>query len=213
MSRNTSPRLQPLIPSLSAMSYDDDDSNYLDEFGNEVRINTKRNIKQTKQGRFTIVEEFTPPRSPPASLFPVNSYGEDPDYLDEFGYEVRINKKRPTERQTQMGRFTIVDEISPKSDPKKSKKKSKKSYVFYPRQKVGRFTVKSITKPIPRPSSKSPKIKITGFSARLVPKPRSPPKSPKIKITSLKLKSKSPLAADPRSPKVKIGRFTIKKVK
>jgi len=151
----------------------------------------------------------TSPRSPPASLFPVNSYGEEPDYIDEMNNEVRINRKRPNERQ--VGRFTIVDDISPKSDPKKSKKKSKKSYVFYPRQKVGRFTVKSITKPIPRPSSKSPKIKITGFSARLVPKPCSPTKSPKIKITGLKVKSKSPLAG-PRSPKVKIGRFTIKKL-
>ena len=141
----------------------------------------------------------TSPRSPPASLFPVNSYGEEPDYINEFGYEVRINRKRPNERQ--VGRFTIVDEISPK------KSKSKKSYVFYPGKKFGRFTVKSVTKPIPRPSSKSPKIKITGFSA---PKPRSPTKSPKIKITGLKVKSKSPLAG-PRSPKVKIGRFTIKK--
>ena len=122
----------------------------------------------------------TSPRSPPASLFPVNSYGEEPDYINEFGYEVRINRKRPNERQ--VGRFTIVDEISPK------KSKSKKSYVFYPGKKFGRFTVKSVTKPIPRPSSKSPKIKITG----------------------LKVKSKSPLAG-PRSPKVKIGRFTIKK--
>ena len=32
-------------------------------------------------------------RSP--SLIPARSYGDDPDYIDEEGYEVRYNKTKP----------------------------------------------------------------------------------------------------------------------
>jgi hypothetical protein len=119
----------------------------------------------------------------PLSLFPVRSYDSEPDYIDEFGNEVRINRNRPNERQ--VGRFTIVDDISPEIKPKKSKKSKKnKPKSSSPKlnvgQKIGRFTVKYI---------KSPS---------------------KIKLGELKLiTSRSP--RNSRSPKFQIGRFTIKK--
>ena len=131
----------------------------------------------------------------PRSLFPTRSYEDEPDYIDEKKNEVRINRKRPNERR--VGRFTIIDEISPplaSLGKKKSKKwsrnkasyetiygKTTKDVHFYPGQKIGRFTIKSVTK------SQSPKIKLYGLK-RIV---RSPKNS--------------------RSPKVQIGRFTIRK--
>ena len=173
-----------------------DDADYTDEMGHEVRINRKNpNIKQTQKGRFTIVEDDT---SPP-TLERIKSYGDDADYIDERGHEVRINRKNPNIKQTQKGRFTIFEDDTspPKPEPKK------KSYDFYPGQKLGRFTIKSVTNIVPRSRShsKSPKNRL--ISSPLVPRSR---KLKFIDLTKVNYKS-------PQGPSVKIGRFRITKLK
>ena len=92
--------------------------------------------------RFTIIE-------PTPQLFRNRSYDSEPDYIDEMGNEVRINKNRPNEKR--VGRFTIVDEPTIKRKKKKSNKKSlvgklTKDVNLYPGKKIGRFTVKNVTK-------------------------------------------------------------------
>jgi hypothetical protein len=136
----------------------------------------------------------------PLSLFPVRSYDSEPDYIDEFGNEVRINRNRPNERQ--VGRFTIVDDISPEIKPKKSKK-SKKSKKNKPKK-----SKKSKKSKKNKPKSSSPKLnvgqKIGRFTVKYIKSPS------KIKLGELKLiTSRSP--RNSRSPKFQIGRFTIKK--
>ena len=151
-----------MIPFIAQKSYEDK-YDYIDEYGNEVRINRKRpNEKQV--GRFTFVDEVDPKKS----------YEDYYDYIDEHGNEVRINRKRPNEKQ--VGRFTFVDYI-PSHSKKKSRKKKAKSQKLkrnspksspkikgfasenvnlYKGKQVGRFKILSLKK------SSSPKIK--GFN-------------------------------------------------
>ena len=136
------------------------------------------------------------------SIRPKKSYEDFPDYINEYGQEVRVNRNRPNEKQ--IGRFTIIDEITPTKNyndqqftdviiPKKNEQFSgvigtvTKHIKLYPNKKIGRFTIKSITKQ----KAKSP-----------IRKRKSAIKIISVKIISPKRKSVSPK---------KIGRFTITK--
>jgi hypothetical protein len=177
---------------------------YKDQRGNEVRIN-RLNSRIRQVGRFTIVE----PEPEINELRPTRSYDSDPDDIDQWGNEVRINRKRPNERQ--IGRFTIVDEpMQPLIVGRMTKKTN-----LYPGQKIGRFTIKSVSKPPPKKrnsKSKRPNSPRRPNSSRRPNSPRrsNSPRRPKSLMTlgELKIKrSNSPR----RSPLVKIGRFTINK--
>jgi hypothetical protein len=58
-------------------------------------------------------------RSP--SLIPVNSYGDEPDYIDKEGNEVRYNKTKPV-KKTNKGRFTVVEPFTSTHDIREIKK-------------------------------------------------------------------------------------------
>jgi hypothetical protein len=168
------------------------------------------------------------------SLFPVRSYDSEPDYIDEFGNEVRINRNRSNERQ--VGRFTIVDEISPDVQPSLLTSRSYHSEPDYidkfgnevrinrnrsNERQVGRFTIVDEISPERKPKktkkrskknkpkSLSPKqLKVGQQIGRFTVKYINPPS--KIKLGELKLAtSRSP--RNSTSPRYRVGRFTIKK--
>lgn len=175
------------------------------------------------------------------SLFPLQakSYEDYPDYVDTHHQEVRINRKRPNEKQ--VGRFTIIDDIEPI-----------KSYEEYPdyinehgqevrinrkrpnERQVGRFTIVDY---IGGSSDSEPKIigkiskhinlypnkKVGRFTIKSVVispsksrqskrRSRSPCRrstSPRIKLSTLRMKFPKRTSFS-GSPK-KIGRFTLTK--
>lgn len=183
------------LPILKPHKSYEDYPDYVDEHGQEVRINRKRpNEKQV--GRFTIIDELEPHKS----------YEDYPDYIDEHGQEVRINRKRPNEKQ--VGRFTIVDDDITYEDyinknVSKIVGKITKNINLYPNKKVGRFTVKSITIGSPRPRSHSPRPKRKSRSPRRSTRSSRSPRRSGIKFTNLRIASSSPKKGK------KIGRFTL----
>jgi len=184
------------LPILKTHKSYEDYPDYVDEHGQEVRINRKRpNEKQV--GRFTIIDELEPHKS----------YEDYPDYIDEHGQEVRINRKRPNEKQ--VGRFTIVDDDITYEDyinknVNKIVGKITKNINLYPNKKVGRFTVKSITTGSNPPRrSHSPRRKRTSRSPRRSTRSSRSPRSG-IKFTNLRISSSSP-----KKGSKKIGRFTL----
>ena len=134
-----------------------------------------------------------------ASLIPVNSYGDEPDYIDEKGHEVRYNKTKPL-KQTNRGRFTVVEPFSSIHNIKEIKKTIrnlkpvKKTIVKNPEKfyelndrQLGRFKVKiapitSISRPRKprspsRPIVNSPSRPRSSSRSRTKPRSSSRPRT------------------------------------
>ena len=183
-------RSPSLIP---ARSYGDD-PDYIDEEGYEVRYNKTKPLKQTQKGRFTIIEplssihDIKEIKNTIRDLKPVNSYGDDPDYIDEEGYEVRYNKTKPL-KQTQKGRFTIIEPLSSIHDIKEIKKtirnlkkQEKKIIVKNPEKfyelngkQIGRFkvTIRPMSPPRVKSRTRAPSRS----------RPRSPSRSRPLSVS------------------------------
>jgi len=179
----------------------------------------------------------------PLPLRAKRSYDESPDYIDTHGQEIRINKKRPNEKQ--VGRFTIIDDLEPN-----------KSYEDYPdyinergqevrinrkrpnEKQVGRFTIidyiggektPKIVGRVSKDINLYPNKKVGRFTIKsfvISQKRKSNSRSPSRR-TSSKRKSRSPsrsikftnlrIASPKLSSKLsspkKIGRFTLTRKK
>ena len=130
------------------------------------------------------------------SLIPVNSYGDDPDYIDEEGYEVRYNKTKPL-KQTQKGRFTIIEPLSSIHDIKEIKKtirnlkkQEKKIIVKNPEKfyelngkQIGRFkvTIRPMSPPRVKSRTRAPSRSRPRSPSRS--RPRSPSRSRPLSVS------------------------------
>jgi hypothetical protein len=150
-----------------------------------------------------------------SSLIAMKSYDDEPAYRDENGYEVRINNKNPNIRQIQQGRFTIVEEITPKSYEKPTLI-AMKSYDDEPSYRDENGYEVRINK-------KKPNIRQIKQGRMTIVEDITPRNKSKIKKSKSKSKNR-PKSPSPKNiygktnknvnlyPGQKIGRFTIKSV-